>query len=120
MLTTYQALTRAGDDALSGQPKVPGDRISFTVLINAAADTVTTAHGIFPDVATDQTGAIARAVRAHLLPVHRRQRVKARTCNNPTSKYGPNAGQHPQQAQSYTIHTTVTFFEHGLSNRSRR
>ncbi|MFF2078303.1 transposase [Kitasatospora sp. NPDC058162] len=31
----------------------------------------------------------------------RRQRVKAHSRKNPTSKYGPNAGKHPQTAQTY-------------------
>ena len=39
---------------------------------------------------------------------------------NPTSKYGPNAGQHPATGQNYTIRATVEFFEYGLNSRSRR
>ncbi|MBT2674909.1 hypothetical protein J7E95_29695 [Streptomyces sp. ISL-14] len=49
----------------------------------------------------------------------RRQPAKARTRKNPTSKYGPNAGQHPQKAQNYAVHTTVAFFSHGLISRSQ-
>lgn len=120
LLTTYQALIRAGDDALTGRPEVPMERISFTVLLAAASDTVTAGHGIFPGPLTDMVGTIGHAVLSGLLPARRRQRVKARTRKNPTSKYGPNAGQHPQQAQNYTVRTDIGFFEHGLSNRSRR
>ncbi|MCX5287079.1 MULTISPECIES: transposase [unclassified Streptomyces] len=36
LLTAYQALIRAGDDALTGRPEVPMERISFTVLLSAA------------------------------------------------------------------------------------
>ncbi|MER5550021.1 IS4 family transposase [Streptomyces sp. NPDC002589] len=118
LLTTYQALTRTGDDALGSRPEIPGDRISFTVLVNSAADTVTTALGIFPG--PDALSIIGQAVLDNLLPARRRQRVRARTRKNPTSKYGPNTGQHPQQAQNYAVHATITFFEHGLSSRSRR
>ncbi|QNE76128.1 hypothetical protein F0344_17205 [Streptomyces finlayi] len=97
------------------------DRISFTVLHATAADAVTTAAGILPPAGpADLVGVIGRAVLDALHPVGKRHRVKARTRKNPTSKYGPNAGQHPTTSQNYTIDTTVTFFEHGLSNRSRR
>ncbi|WP_258044635.1 transposase [Streptomyces sp. SM11] len=123
LLTAYQALIRAGDDALTGRPEVPMERISFTVLLAAATDTVTAGHGIFPSTLVDLVdlvGTIGHAALDNLLPTHRRQRVKARTRKNPTSKYGPNAGQHPQKAQNYTVRTTVAFFEHGLNSRSRR
>lgn len=120
LLTAYQALIRAGDDALTGRPEVPMERISFTVLLDAATDTVTAGHGIFPNTLVDLVGTIGHAALGDLLPAHRRQRVKARTRENPTSKYGPNAGQHPQKAQNYTVRTTVAFFAHGLNSRSRR
>lgn len=120
LLTAYQALIRAGDDALAGRPEIPRERISFTVLLAAATGTVTAGHGIFPGTLIDLVGTIGHAVLGDLLPAHRRQRVKARTRKNPTSKYGPNAGQHLQQAQNYTVRADIGFFEHGLSSRSRR
>ncbi|WP_406724587.1 IS4 family transposase [Streptomyces sp. GD-15H] len=120
LLTAYQALIRAGNDALTGRPEVPMGRISFTVLLAAAAGTVTAGHGIFPGTLIDLVGTIGHAALGALLPAHRRQRVKARTRKNPTSKYGPNAGQRPATSQNYTVHATVTFFEHGLNGRSRR
>ncbi|MFE6165655.1 IS4 family transposase [Streptomyces sp. NPDC056486] len=118
LLTAHQALIRTGDDALTGRPGVPMERISFTVLLTAATDTVIAGHGIFPGPLIDLVGTIGHAALGDLLPAHRRQRAKARTRKNPTSKYGPNAGQHPQKAQNYTVHTTVTFFEHSLNSRS--
>ncbi|MFB6783539.1 transposase [Streptomyces sp. NPDC056352] len=105
LLTAYQALIRAGDDALTGRPEVPPmERISFTVLPAAATDTVTAGHGIFPNTLVDLVGTIGHAALDALLP-HRRQRVKARTRKNPTrknptSKYRPNAGQHRSWAVS--------------------
>ncbi|MFF8902391.1 transposase [Streptomyces lydicus] len=114
LLTTYQALIRAGDDALAGRPDIPMERISFTVLLAAATGTVTASRGIFPSTLVDLVGTIGRAT----LPAPRRQRVKARTRKSPTSKYGPNAGQHPHKAQNYTVRTTVAFFAHGLNSRS--
>ncbi|MEV0493511.1 hypothetical protein [Streptomyces atratus] len=67
------------------------------------------------------TGAvlIGRAALDALLPTRRRSRTKARTRKNPTSKYGPNAGQHPATTQTYSFHAEITFLEHGLATRRR-
>ncbi len=120
LLTTYQALIRAAGDAAATRPGLDMDRISFTVLLQTAADQVTTASNILSTNPTDLIGAIGRAALGTLLPAWRRPRLKARTRKNPTSKYGPNAGQHPQTAQAYTFHADVMFFEHGLTKRPRR
>ena len=120
LLATYQALIRAAADAVCARPGLDMDRISFTVLLTTAADTVTTAGNILPTNPTDLIGAIGRAVLGALLPAWSRPRLKARTRKNPTSKYGPNAGQHPQHAQAYTFRADVMFFEHGLTKRPRR
>ncbi|MFE9823132.1 IS4 family transposase [Streptomyces sp. NPDC005791] len=118
LLTTYQALIHAAADTTCTRPGLDMDRISFTVLLATAADTVTTATKILPPVGpADLVGTIGRAA---LHPARHRHRVKARTRKKPTSKYGPNAGQQPQKAQKYMIRTTVAFFEHGLNSRSRR
>ncbi|MEH0628387.1 hypothetical protein [Streptomyces stelliscabiei] len=80
-----------------------------------------TATGILPPPGpADLVGAIGRAALDALHPARHRHRIKARTRENPTSKYGPNAGQHPTTSQNYTIHTVITFFEYGLANRSRK
>jgi hypothetical protein len=95
-------------------------RISFTVLCHTAADTVVTGTGILhPQAPADLVGTIGRAAFDALHPARQRHRFKARTRKNPTSKYGPKAGQQPTISQNYTVHVTVTFFEHGLANRSR-
>ncbi|MCX4419431.1 IS4 family transposase [Streptomyces mirabilis] len=121
LLTTYQALIRAAADTACTRPGLDMDRISFTVLHTTAADTVATATGILlPAGPADLVGTIGRAALESLHPARHRHRVKARTRKNPTSKYGPNAGQHPTTSQNYTIHTVITFFEHGLANRSRK
>ncbi|WP_406076090.1 IS4 family transposase [Streptomyces virginiae] len=120
LLTTYQALIRAAADTACTRPGLDMDRISFTVLQTTAGDTVTTATAILPPAGpADLAGTIGRAALDALHPTRHRHRTKARTRKNLTSKYGPNAGQHPTTSQNYTIHTTVTFFEHGLANRSR-
>jgi hypothetical protein len=120
LLTVYQALIRAAGDAADTLPGLDMARVSFTVLLQAAADTVTTATRIFPGVTRDLVGVIGQAVLSALLPARRRTRIKARTRKNPTSKYGPNAGQHPATAQTYTFHTEVAIFEKGLATRPRR
>ena len=110
LLTTYQALIRAAADTVTTSPGLDMDRISFTILLQTAADLVTTASGILPAGPDDLAGAIGRAALRALLPAGRRPRIKARTRKNPTSKYGPNAGQHPSTAQTYTFHADITFF----------
>lgn len=119
LLATYQALIRAAADATASRPGLDMDRISFTILLQAAGDTVTTAAGIFPTSPIDLVGAIGKAVLRALLPASPRPRIKARTRKNPTSKYGPNAGQHPSTTQTYTFHTEVMIFEKGLASRPR-
>ncbi|WP_327075458.1 IS4 family transposase [Kitasatospora purpeofusca] len=119
LLTAYQALIRAAGDAAATRPGLDMDRISFTVLLQAAADQVTTASNILT-ISTDPLGAIGRAALDALLPTWRRSRIKARSRKNPTSKYGPNAGQHPQTTQTYTVQAHITFFESGLAPRRHR
>ncbi|MCT9933427.1 IS4 family transposase, partial [Planotetraspora sp. A-T 1434] len=120
LLVTYQALIRAAADAVTTRPGLDMDRISFTVLLQAAGDTVTTATRIFATGPVDLIGTIGRAVLGALLPAWRRSRLKARTRKNPTSKYSPNAGQHPSTTQTYSFHAAVTIFEKGLASRSQR
>jgi Insertion element 4 transposase N-terminal/Transposase DDE domain len=119
LLTVYQAIIRITADAIDALPNVEHDRASFTVALHTARDQVITAEAVIPpDGPTVLVGAIGRAVQDNLLPARRRQRVKARSRKNPTSKYGPNAGKHPQQTQAYTFHATVTIIE-GLTARSK-
>jgi hypothetical protein len=120
LLTTYQALIHAAADTAACPPGLDMDRISFTVLLQTAADQVTTADNILPTTSTNLPGAIGRAPLDALLPAWRRPRIKARTRKNPTSKYGPNAGQHPQNIQTYTVQAHITFFENGLAPRRHR
>ncbi|WP_275461029.1 hypothetical protein [Streptomyces noursei] len=101
------------------------ERISFTVLPQAAADQVTTTTGIHtadihaagPD---PLLGPIGRMVLDNLLPTARRQHVKARSHKNPTSKYGPNAGKHPQTTQTYAHSVEIHTMEHGLASHRHR
>jgi hypothetical protein len=65
-------------------------------------------------------GGDGHAVLDNLLPGRRRQRAKARTCKNPTSKYSKNSLQHPATAQHYTLEAEVAVMDEGLKTRSRR
>ena len=106
---------------MTTRPDLGMERISFTVVLQAAADLVTTATGIHtvePD--NPVLGPIGRSVLDYLLPAARRHRVKARSRKNPTSKYGPNAGKHPQTAQAYTLSVEIHVMEGGLAPSPRR
>lgn len=120
LLAAYQALIRAAGDAAATRPGLDMDRISFTVLIDTAIDTITTASAILPDNPPDLLATIGQAALTNLLPARRRPRVKTRTRKNPTSKYSPNTRQHPTTAQTYTFHADITIFKQGLASRSKR
>lgn len=120
LLTVYQALIRTASDAVATRPGLTMERISFTVLLNAAADQITTATGILPPEPVMLVSAIGRAILNDLLPAQRRQRIKARSRKNPTSKYAPNAGKHPQQTQAYTLDVHIQIMDNGLASRPRR
>jgi hypothetical protein len=120
LLTAYQSLIRAADDAVGTRPGVAMERISFTILLQAAADQVTLAANVFPNATTSLVGVIGRAILNALGPAEPRRRVKARSRKNPTSKYGPNAGKHPQQTQTYTLAVDIQIMENGLASRQPR
>jgi hypothetical protein len=54
LLTVYQALIHTAADTATARPGLDMDRISFTILLNTAADLVTTATGILPDGPTQR------------------------------------------------------------------
>lgn len=121
LLATYQALIRTAADAVTTRPGLAMERISFTVLLQAAADQATTASRYTRRPGpTPLLGPIGRMVLDNLLPTARRQRVKARSRENPTSKYGPNAGEHPQTTQTSALSIEIHVMEHGLASRHRR
>ncbi|CAM5554472.1 hypothetical protein SANTM175S_07772 [Streptomyces antimycoticus] len=118
LLTVYQALIRITADATTSRPSLDPDRISFTIAPETARDQVTTAAGIIPREVT-LVGTIGYAILDNLLPARRRQRTKARTRKNPTSKYSKNSLQHPAIAQYYALEAEVTVMEEGLKARSK-
>jgi hypothetical protein len=119
LLTVYQAIIRIAVDAVETLPDGRPDRISFTAALETAGEQVIAAVGIIIPVGHGLVGAIGEAVLASLLPTPR-NRGKARTRHNPTSKYGPNAGTFPQTSLKYTITTNVMIMEEGLTARSKR
>jgi hypothetical protein len=119
LLTVYQTTIRIAVDAIDTQDGTRPDRISFTVALQTAADQVTAAEGIITPPHDTPVGIIGRAVLNDLLPPPR-PRSKARTRKNPTSKYAANTGAFPQTSLTYTLTTTVTIMEEGLTPRTRR
>ncbi|MFD7827239.1 hypothetical protein [Kitasatospora sp. NPDC059803] len=85
-----------------------------------AADQVTTATGIHAAGPDPLLGPIGRMVLDNLPPTARRQRVKARSRKNPTSKYGPIAGKHPQTTRTHALSVEIHVTEDGLASRRRR
>lgn len=117
LLCVYQAIIRITADAIDSRPGTDPHRASFTIAVETARDQVVTASAITPDTHNTLIGAIGLAVLANLLPP-RRPRAKARSRKYATSKYAKNAGQFPQTAQRYTLHTEVKIMETGLTARS--
>lgn len=106
LLTVYQAWIRTADDLTTVHPQLSAQRVSFTVLLQAAADQIVAAAGIAPTEPVTLVGAIGRAALANLIPQQRRWRVKSRMLKR-YSKYPFNRNRHPRTAQKYTIHTEV-------------
>ena len=107
LLTAYQALIRMAGDIAFATPGLSAQRISFTVLFQAAADQIIAAQGQAPaDPAVSLVGPIGRAVLDNLLPGRKRRRVKARYRKS-ASKYGFKRGDHPRTVQTYSLHIKV-------------
>ena len=84
LLVTYQALRRAMVTAAESVPGTDPDRASFTIALQAAIDTVTTADGVIPSAGGH--GRISRAVLDGLL-APRRPRVSVRKVKSPLSRW---------------------------------
>lgn len=86
LLTLYQLLRTVMVDAAESQPGTDPDRCSFTIALQSARDQVIQAAGVIGGDPTPAAGAIARAIRAGLLPA-RRLRVSTRKVKSPVSRY---------------------------------
>lgn len=103
---TRFALIRTAGDLTTAHPEVSPQRVSFTVLLQAAADQIVTAGGIAPTGPVTLVGAIGRAVLTRLIPQERRWRLKARMRKR-HSTYPSTRNRHPRATQRYTLHTQV-------------
>jgi hypothetical protein len=89
LLLLYQAIRHAMVTAIETQPGTDPDRAGFTIALETARDTVTTATGILPNPHGDKTdlvGYIGAAVLTGLLPP-RRLRYSVRTVKCGISRY---------------------------------
>ena len=107
LLTTYQALIRMAGDIAFATPGLSAQRMSFTVLFQAAADQITTSQSQNAvDPVVSLVGPIGRAVPDNLLPGRKRHRVKARYSKS-ASKYGLTRGDHPRTVPTYSLHVKM-------------
>jgi hypothetical protein len=106
LLTVYQLLIRTAGDLTTVHPEVPAHRVSFTVLLQAAADQIIAGPAAPAAGPATLVGAIGRAALVNLQPATRRWRVKARIRKR-HSKYSFNRKLHPRTVQTYTLQMQV-------------
>jgi hypothetical protein len=111
LLVLYQAIRHVMVTAVETVPGVDPDRAGFTIAVETARDSVTSAAGIMPATGTDKidlAGRIGRAVLAGLLP-QRRPRFSVRTVKCGISRYHSwNADNRPPASTNITaIEVTV-------------
>jgi hypothetical protein len=109
LLVTYQVLRRAMTEAAQDSGIDP-DRLSFTIALEAARDTVAGTIGVLPQehhARVDLLGLIGRAVVADPLP-QRRARYSARKVKSPISRYHarPQGDERPLTVTDITTVTT--------------
>jgi hypothetical protein len=105
LLTLYQALRAVMVTAVESVPGTDPDRAGFTIALEAARDSITTATGITPATTAgkvDLVGHIGQAVLTGLLPA-RRPRFRVRTVKCGISRYHSwNADHRPLTATPIT------------------
>ncbi|MEU9175251.1 IS4 family transposase [Streptomyces sp. NPDC048420] len=106
LLTVYQALIHTADDLTFVHAELSARRVSFTVLLQAAADTIVT--GEFPSITAPASlvGSIGRAALAGLHPPRPRHRLKARLRKR-QGKYSFTHHRHPRRCMRYKLHTAI-------------
>ncbi len=100
LLVTYQALRRAMVTAAESVPGTDPDRASFTIALQTAIDTVTTADGVIPASASGH-GRIGRAILDGLL-APRRPRVSVRKVKSPLSRWNKADPHRPARSTPVT------------------
>jgi hypothetical protein len=110
LLVLYQAIRAVMVTAVETQPGTDPDRAAFTIAVEAARDSLTTATGILPPptAPTDLVGLIGSAVLKDLLPA-RRLRFSVRTVKCGISRHHTwNADDRPPTSADITaIEVTV-------------
>lgn len=88
LLVLHQVIRSVMVTAVETRPGADPDRAGFTIALEAARDSVTTATGVLPPAIfpTDLVGHIGEAVLASLLPA-RRARFSVRTVKSGISRY---------------------------------
>jgi hypothetical protein len=119
LLALYQALRRAMVTAAETVPGTDPDRASFTIALQAAIGTVTSADSVITDDAS-LTGRIGRAVLDRLLPP-RRPRVSVRKVKSPLSRWNKADPHRPARSTPVTTLTvTVSDPETTTQTATRR
>jgi hypothetical protein len=117
LLATYQALRRAMTAAAETVPGTDPDRASFTIALQTAIDTVTTADGIIP--ATSDPGRIGHAVLNGLL-TPRRPRVSVRKVKSPLSRWNKADPDRPTRSTPVTAIGITLQHNTGQQSPTRR
>jgi hypothetical protein len=119
LLALYQALRRAMVTATETIPGTDPDRASFTIALETARDTLTSAAGVITADAS-LTGRIGRAVLDGLLPP-RRPRVSTRKVKSPLSRWNKADPHRPARSTPVTALTvTVSGPETTSQSATRR
>jgi hypothetical protein len=99
LLATYQALRRAMTAAAESVPGTDPDRASFTIALQTAIDTVTTADSVIPGAGGH--GRIGYAVLDGLL-APRRPRISVRKVKSPLSRWNKADPHRPARSTPVT------------------
>lgn len=97
----YQAPIRRGDDVTAATPGLSGQRVSFTVLLQAAADQIIATPGPARSSTASLIGAVDRPLPLYLLPDQHRQLLKA-SYRRTSGKYQFQRDRHPRTGQTCT------------------
>jgi hypothetical protein len=106
LLSVYQAMKTIGA-AAAATAGVDPDRISLTVTVRTAQQTVTMASGTRPDAGTPKITAAVLHPR-ELAPPIRRPRTLPRRVKRPISTFAYNATRYDSPRQAITIKVTIT------------
>ena len=117
LLATCQALRRAMVTAAESAPGTDPDRASFTIALQTAIDTVTTADGVIPG--TDGHGRIGHAVLDGLL-APRRPRVSVRKVKSPLSRWNKADPHRPARSTPITAISVTLQHAHAQEPATHR